>query len=57
MYDAFDEMDRLVENGEGETLQSILHLCHPVDTGSVTDVAALFEIYFEYIAQYIDRFQ
>lgn len=57
MLNAFSQMESLVRNMEATELQSILGLCHPVNIESVTDVAALFEIYYEYIAQYVDRFQ
>lgn len=57
MQDAILELDALVQGGKGKEIQSILNLCNPVDTESVTDVASLFEIYLNYIADYIDQFQ
>lgn len=54
---AFNALDALVENGDGERIQEILHLCHSVDTDSHADVAALFEIYYDYISMYINVFQ
>lgn len=54
---AFRELDALVVAGDGVAIQEALHLCHPVDTDSLTDVGALFQRHLDYIIDYIENFQ
>lgn len=54
---AFAMLSELVDSGNGEAIQDVLHLCNPVDTDSYQDIAALFEIYYDYISTYINTFQ
>lgn len=54
---AFREMDALVVNGEGQRLQQILNLCHPVDTNNVNDVGILFQRHIDYLIEYLELHQ
>lgn len=57
VYSTFQIMDYLIENGNGEYLQERLNLCHPVDTESDTDSAALFESHILVLLYYIETMQ
>lgn len=47
----------MIANNETVALQNALHLCDPIDTTSVYEVAMLLERLMEMITQYIDLFQ
>ncbi|XP_037033331.1 putative serine protease K12H4.7 [Bradysia coprophila] len=55
LREALFEMDRFIQNGEGEYLQERLNLCRPVDTNSMFDIAALYEHYILFVTDYINR--
>lgn len=54
IMDAFNELNDLVNANESEVIQNQLHLCKPVKTDDMSDVAALFVSYLRYIIDYIE---
>lgn len=57
VLNAFQVLDYLVENHEGEYIQERLNLCHPVDTNSRQDIGTLFESHIAAIVTYINQNQ
>lgn len=57
VYSAFQTIDYLVQNGNGEYLQQRLNLCHPVDTESATDSASLIETTIQQLLYYVETYQ
>lgn len=57
IQNAFEVLDYLIQNHNGEYIQERLNLCHPVDTNSSTDIAALYESNFDAIVEYIGYHQ
>lgn len=57
VQNAFEVLDYLIENHNGEYIQERLNLCNPLDTNSPSDIAALYEAHFSAIVQYIDIHQ
>lgn len=57
LREALYAIDNFIQNGQGEYLQDTLNLCHPVETNSMFDIAALYEHYILFITDYINRLQ
>lgn len=58
VLNAFDNLDQLVNSGDnGEILKSKLNLCNAVVVNSVADVAALFELYLDFITRFFQENQ
>lgn len=54
---AFEEIEEMIANEQGDQLQNVLHLCDPLQTNSAYDVAMVLERLIEMITAYIDQFQ
>lgn len=57
LREALYTIDSFIQSGQGEYLRDALNLCHPVDTSSLLDIAALYEHYILFIMDYINSFQ
>lgn len=57
VLNAFDDLDQLLNSGDGEILKSKLNLCNAVDVNSAADVAALFELYLDFITRFLQENQ
>lgn len=54
VQNVFNELDALVEADDSDRIQTLLNLCHAVDTDDVNDVAVLFQQHIYYMLRYFE---
>lgn len=54
---AFEVVQQLVQDGEGEYISERLNLCTPVNTTNTQDIGALFQSHVQAVLTYIDERQ
>lgn len=54
---AYETLNVLFQDDEGEYISNRFNLCHPIDTDSQDDIAAFYELSIRVLINYIDRYQ
>lgn len=57
LQEAYETLNELVRNGEGEFISNRFNLCRPIDTDDEDDVAAFYELSVRAVIDYLNTYQ
>ena len=52
---AFNQIEELIESGDGAAIQETFNLCDPLDTTNAQEIATFYYILIQHIAQYLNN--
>lgn len=57
VQEALFAIEELLERENGDAVQELFNLCHPIDTSNEKDMSFFYEALMEFIVEYIESFQ